>query len=147
MKDVMTSFNPLLMLYFVIFFLLGFFLFLSLFAAVGSMVNSEQEAHSMQTPVMFSLIIPLYATFFFINNPDSTLSRVVSLIPLFTPMVMMMRISILTPPFWEIALSIVLTLVTIIGVIWVVSRIFRVGILMYGKRPNLPEIVRWVRTG
>jgi ABC-2 type transport system permease protein len=147
MKEVMSSFTPVLLLYFLVYFLLGFFLFLSIFAAVGSMVNSEQEAHSMQTPVMFALIIPIYATFFFINNPDSTLARVVSFIPIFTPMVMMMRISILTPPFWEIALSIVLTLATIIGVIWIVSRIFRVGILMYGKRPNLPEIVRWVRTG
>ncbi len=145
--QVMASFTPGMMGFFLLYYLLGVFLFMSMFVAVGSMVNTEQEAQSLQQPIMWMLIIPIYATFFFINNPDSMLARVVSLIPFFTPMVMLMRISVLTPPAWEILLSVVLTFVTILAVIWVVSRIFRIGILMYGKKPSLPEIVKWVKAG
>lgn len=145
-KDLGSYFSPGMMGLFLVYFLLGFFLFLSMFAAIGSMVNSEQEAQSMQQPVMWMLIIPMYSTFFFINNPDSVLARVVSMIPFFTPMVMIMRISIMTPPWWEIALSIVLMLLAILLVIRVGSRIFRVGVLMYGKKPSLPEIVRWAKS-
>lgn len=100
----------------------------------------------MQQPVVWALVIPMYATFFFINSPDALLTRIVSLFPFFTPMVMLMRITVMTPPWWEIALSVVIMLATIVGVIWVVARIFRVGILMYGKRPSLPEIARWVKS-
>jgi ABC-2 type transport system permease protein len=146
-RDIVASFSPMMMVYFLIYFLLGFFLFVSMFAAVGSLVNSEQEAQHMQTPVMFALIIPIYAMFFFINNPDSTLARIVSFIPIFTPTVMMMRIAVLTPPLWEIALSIVVLFLATLAVVWIVSRIFRIGILMYGKRPSLPEILRWVKAG
>jgi ABC-2 type transport system permease protein len=147
LANVASFFTPVMMLQFLIYFLLGFVLFLTLFAAVGSMVNTEQEAQSMQQPIMWLLIIPFYATFFFISNPDSTAARIISLIPIFTPMIMIMRISVLQPPLWEIALSIVLTTLAIIGIVWLAARIFRVGILMYGKRPTLPEIVKWVKTG
>lgn len=143
---IMAAFTPATMAFFVLYFLLGFVLFLAVFAAIGSMVNSEQEAQHMQQPVVWALVIPMYATFFFINSPDALLTRIVSLFPFFTPMVMLMRITVMTPPWWEIALSVVIMLATIVGVIWVVARIFRVGILMYGKRPSLPEIARWVKS-
>jgi len=137
--------SPLRMLYFLVFFVLGYFLYTSLFAAVGAVCNSEQEAQNLQTPVVMCLVVPMVATFFFVANPDSTAAVIVSLIPLFAPMVMFMRISVLTPPFWQIALSIVLLL----GSIWLlfrgVARIFRIGVLMYGKRPTVPEILRWAR--
>jgi len=137
--------SPLKMLYFLIYFLLGYFLYTSLFAAVGAVCNSEQEAQNLQTPVVMCLVIPMVATFFFVANPDSTAAVVVSLIPLFTPMVMFMRISVLTPPFWQIALSIVLLLATNYFFFKAVGRIFRIGVLMYGKRPTVPEILRWAR--
>jgi ABC-2 type transport system permease protein len=87
----------------------------------------------------------MMATIFFVQHPDSTAAVVLSMIPLFTPMVMFMRISLLTPPFWQIALSIALTLAAIFLVFKGVAKIFRIGVLMYGKRPTLPEILRWAR--
>ena len=77
--------------------------------------------------------------------PDSTVAVVLSLIPFMTPILMFLRMSVLMPPVWQIALSVVLTSLTISFVIWIAARIYRVGILMYGKRPTFPEILRWVR--
>ena len=112
---------------------------------MGAVCNSEQEAQNLQTPLVMCLVVPMVATFFFVSNPDSTPAVVVSLIPLFAPMVMFMRISVLTPPFWQIALSILILVVTIHFLFKGVARIFRVGVLMYGKRPTVPEILKWVR--
>jgi len=133
------------MTYFFVFFLLGYFLYTSLFAAVGAVCNSEQEAQNLQSPLIMCLVVPMVATFFFVANPDSTPAVVVSLIPLFAPMVMFMRITTLTPPFWQIALSILLLMGTIYLFFRGVGRIFRIGVLMYGKRPTVPEILRWAR--
>jgi ABC-2 type transport system permease protein len=133
------------MSYFLIFFLLGYFLYTSLFAAVGAVCNSEQEAQNLQTPVVMCLAVPMAATIFFVGNPDSTAATVISMIPLFTPMVMFMRISVLTPPFWQIALSIALLVAANYVFFKGVGRIFRIGVLMYGKRPTVPEILRWAR--
>ncbi len=138
--------SPEKMAYFVIYFVLGYFLFTALFATVGAMCNSEQEAQSLQTPLVMCLAIPMMATFFFVNDPDSKVAVIVSLIPIFTPMVMFMRISVLTPPFWQIALSILITLGSILLIFRGAGRIFRVGVLMYGKRPTLPEVLRWARS-
>ncbi len=79
------------------------------------------------------------------QGPDSPTSVVLSLIPFFTPLLMFLRIAVLTPPMWQIALSVVLTGSTIAGILWVAARIYRVGILMYGKRPTFPEILRWIK--
>ena len=132
--------------YFVIFFLLGYFLFVSLFAIVGAVCNSEQDAQSLQFPVMMCLMIPYLTTFFFVRHPDSLPAVIMSMIPLFTPMVMFMRVTVLTPPFWQIALSIVLMLGTIFIVMRAAAKVFRIGTLMYGKRPSVPEILRWARS-
>jgi ABC-2 type transport system permease protein len=107
--------------------------------------NSEQEAQNLQTPLVMCLVIPMVATFFFVANPDAPAAVVASMIPLFAPMVMFMRITVLTPPAWQIALSIAILLVTIYLCFKGVARVFRIGILMYGKRPTLPEILRWAR--
>jgi ABC-2 type transport system permease protein len=80
-----------------------------------------------------------------LRSPDSTLSVALSLFPMATPLLMFLRITVLTPPAWQIALSIVLTLLTIGFVTWASARVYRVGILMYGKRPTFPELLRWVR--
>jgi ABC-2 type transport system permease protein len=146
MASILEALSPMRMLWFLVFFVLGYFMYTALFAAVGAVCNSEQEAQNLQSPVIMCLVIPMVATFFFVSQPDSTVARVVSLIPLFTPMVMVMRINTLAPPLWEILLSIVLTL----GFTWLlfrgVAKIFRIGILMYGKRPTVPEILRWARS-
>jgi ABC-2 type transport system permease protein len=80
-----------------------------------------------------------------ISNPNSLVARLVSLIPFCTPLLMNFRVSLSMPQPWEIALSVVLMIATIYAVLWVASRIYRVGILMYGKKPNLPEILRWLK--
>jgi ABC-2 type transport system permease protein len=80
-----------------------------------------------------------------INDPDSTLAVVSSLIPVFTPLIMMLRIAIKMPPAWQIGLAYVLTIAACAGAIWLAARVYRVGILMYGKKPKLREIWRWVR--
>jgi ABC-2 type transport system permease protein len=136
---------PLLLVGLVVYFLLGFLLYSSLFAAVGASVNTAQEAQSLAFPVMMPIIVGMVMFPMVMQAPDSPMSVVMSLIPFFTPLLMFLRIAILTPPMWQIALSILLTGLTIAGVLWVAARIYRVGILMYGKRPTFPEIVRWVR--
>lgn len=138
-------FSPGRMSWLVVFFLLGYFLYVALFTAIGAVCNTEQETQNLQGPVTVCLVIPMVATFFFVNNPDSTVSVIASMIPLFTPMVMFMRISLLQPPAWQIALSIGLMLLAIVLVFRVVAKIFRIGVLMYGKRPSIPEIIRWAR--
>lgn len=138
--------SPLLLAAFVVYFLLGYFLYGSLYAAVGSAVNSQQEAQSLAFPVMMPLVVAFVSFPAILRSPDSTMSVVLSLIPFFTPLLMVLRITSVTPPTWQIVLSIVLTLLAIALTTWVAARIYRVGILMYGKRPTFPEIVRWART-
>ena len=94
---------------------------------------------------LMCLVVPMVMTFFFVANPDSPMAVVASLIPIFAPMVMFMRITVLTPPFWQIALSIAILLATIYVFFRGVARVFRIGVLMYGKRPTVPEILRWAR--
>jgi ABC-2 type transport system permease protein len=130
---------------FVTFFLLGFFLYGSLYAAVGAAVNSMQEAQNLILPLMSPVILAMMFMPLVLRSPDSPLAVTLSLIPLLTPLLMFLRISVLAPPWWQVALSVLLTALTIWGVVWTAARIYRVGILMYGKRPTFPEIVRWVR--
>ncbi len=131
--------------YFVVFFILGYYLFSTLYAAIGSTVNSEKEAQQLGTPLTMMLVVPILLMMFVMRSPDSTLSIVLSLIPFFSPILMLLRICVLLPPFIEILGSIVLLIVTTAGMIWFAGKIYRVGLLMYGKRPSLPEIIKWVK--
>ncbi len=141
----LPSIPPYVFIYFIVFFLLGYFLYSTLYAAIGSMVNSEQESQQLAGPVTMALVIPILLMVFVMRSPDSTLSVVLSLIPFFSPILMLMRVTTLLPPFIEIAASIVLMLLTIVFMIWLTSKIYRVGLLMYGKRPGFKEILKWVR--
>lgn len=143
----LPALNPVLIAAFPIFFLLGFFLYASLYAAIGSAVNTIQEAQNFIFPVMLPIIMAMVCWPVVMRAPDSTLAVVLSLIPFMTPILMFLRMSVLMPPVWQIALSVVLTSLTIALVVWVAARIYRVGILMYGKPPNFPEMLRWVRHG
>ncbi len=133
--------------YFIVFFLLGFFLYSTFFAAIGSMVNSEKEAQQFQTPVIMFLVVPVLLMMFVLRSPNSTLSVVLSMIPLFAPILMLMRVCVLFPPFIQVGGSIVLLILSIMFMIWLASKIYRVGILMYGKPPKLKEIAKWVKYG
>ncbi len=131
--------------YFIVFFLLGYLLYSSMAAALGAMTNSEQELQQLN---MF-LVLPLAACMvmlpLILNSPNILASRLLSLVPFFAPLLMYMRISVSPVPWYEIAGSIAILLLTIYAILSVTSRIYRVGILMYGKKPNLPEILRWVK--
>jgi ABC-2 type transport system permease protein len=131
--------------FFIIYFVLGYALYSSVAAALGSMTNSEQELQQLNMFLMIPLFLCMAMLPVVLTNPNSTLSRVVSQIPFCAPLLMNFRISISMPQPWEIGLSIFMIIVTIYAVLWVSSRIYRVGILMYGKKPNLPEILRWLK--
>ncbi len=137
--------SPSDVIYFVAFFILGFLMYSSIFTIIGSMCSTEQDAQQLQSIVVFPMLVPIMLVFVVIQNPSSIVATVLSLIPLFTPMLMLARVVISEPPWWEVALGFALLLVTIYGVIIFSSRVFRTGILMYGKRPGLREIIRWFR--
>jgi ABC-2 type transport system permease protein len=146
MAGFLSAFTAGKMAFFLVFFLLGYFMYTAMFACIGAVCNSEQEAQNLQSPVQMCLMLPMMATIFFVGQPDSTISVVVSLIPIFTPMVMFMRICVQTPPAWQIALSIALSLGATVLLFRGAAKVFRIGILMYGKRPTIPEIFRWARS-
>jgi ABC-2 type transport system permease protein len=131
--------------YFIVYFALGYALYSAVAAALGAMTNSEQELQQLNMFLMIPLFFSMLMLTPVVTNPNSMISRVVSQIPFCAPLLMDLRISISMPQPWEIALSIGLILITIYAVLWVSSRIYRVGILMYGKKPNLPEILRWLK--
>lgn len=131
--------------YFFLFFLLGYFLYSSLFALIGSIVTSQEESQQFVLLLIFPLIIAFYLVFPVLRSPDSTLAFWASLFPFTSPVVMLVRIVTQTPPFWQIALSWLIGVMTVILLIWIASRIYRIGMLMYGKRATIPEIMRWVR--
>ena len=131
--------------FFVIYFLLGYLLYSSIAAALAAMTNSEQELQQLNMFLVMPLALCMFGLGFVVTNPDGIVPRVMSLIPFFAPLMMYMRIAIKMPAAWEIAFSIGITLLTILGILWVASRIYRVGILMYGKKPNVAEVMRWLK--
>ena len=128
---------------FVLFFLLGYFLYASLYAALSAPFNTEQEAQQFVMIPGMMLILTSTTWFFAFNQPNGRLATVLSFFPFTAPLMMFMRISVQTPPLWQIATSVALLVATIVAVAWFAGRIYRVGILMYGKKPTLPEIFRW----
>jgi ABC-2 type transport system permease protein len=143
----MATIAPLTLVFFVVYFVLGYLLYSAIYAAIGAMVNTDQEAQQMQMPVTMLLVIPMIFLQFILKDPDSTTSIVLSLVPFFTPILMMIRLTTATPPMWQLLLSVVIMLGSILACAAIAARIFRIGILMYGKRPTLPEIFRWIRVG
>jgi len=131
--------------FFIVYFALGYALYSAVAAALGAMTNSEQELQQLNMFLMMPLFFSMLMLQPIVTNPNSLMSKIVSQIPFCAPLLMDLRISISMPQPWEIALSIGVILVTIYAVLWVSSRIYRVGILMYGKKPNLPEILRWLK--
>ena len=132
-------------LYFIIFFLLGFFMYAILFSIVGAAVNTDQEAQQFAAPISYLLIIPFVMGIMVTQSPNSPVAVISSFIPLFTPTLMFMRITVSPPPLLQILSSIFLSLGFIAFLAWLGAKIFRVGILMYGKKPSLGEILRWIR--
>lgn len=131
--------------FFVVFFVLGYFLYATLYAMVGAMVTSEEDGQQVQMPITMTIIIPVMLSTLVMRDPNGTAATILSLIPFFSPMLMFLRIGLDTPPWWQIALSVVLMIGTILTAVWIAAKIYRVGVLMYGKRPTIPELMRWLK--
>jgi ABC-2 type transport system permease protein len=131
---------------FIAFFLGGFLLYSAMFAAVGAMSSNEQEARQAQQPVTYLLMISYLSILGLTNDPNSTFARTLSLVPFTTPIATPVRWTAGSMPTWELAMALVMLAIAIVVVTWIAARIYRVGILMTGKRPNLKELMRWVRT-
>ncbi len=132
-------------IFFGVFFLLGYFLYSAMYAAIGSMVTTDQEAQQMQWPAMVPIILSVFLMNPVLQDPNSQLSFWLSIVPFFAPILMMVRVLVEQPPAWQLALCLALMLATIYGLLSLSSRIYRIGILMYGKRPTLPELRRWLK--
>jgi ABC-2 type transport system permease protein len=137
---------PLLhFIYAMLFFLLGYFTYSTLYALVGAIVTSQEESQGVSFFVVMPLVIAFYIVFPIIRNPNSSFAFWTSIAPFLSPITMPVRIVAETPPVWEIVLSLLLNATTVVFIVWLSSRVYRIGMLMYGKRATLPEIWRWMR--
>ncbi len=141
----LPNITPLMIVYFFVFFLVGYFIYASIFALIGAMVTTVQEGGQFAFPPIMIMLIGFYFSFAVIRDPNSSLSFWVSIAPLFAPMTMPVRILAETPPFWQIGLAIFLNCLAIVALVWLAARVYRVGMLMYGKRATIPEVWKWIR--
>jgi ABC-2 type transport system permease protein len=140
----LQSFNFMeIFFFFAVYFVGGYLLYASLFAAIGSAINSPEDSQQFMMPIMILLIFGLYAGVYSAENPDGPLAFWCSMIPFTSPIVMLMRIPY-EIPLWEKILSVVILLTTSVGFIWISAKIYRVGILMYGKKPHIKEMIKWI---
>jgi len=148
-------FNPALVIFYVLFLVTGYLLFSTLFALIGSLVNTEKEAQSFVFPVTMTLMLPIIIGISIVQDPNSTLAVTLSMIPFLAPTMMIMRLVFVAPTLTSYSLfsgimaqasiALILVMLSIVGMVWLTAKIFRVGILMYGKRPTLPEILKWIK--
>jgi ABC-2 type transport system permease protein len=143
--SVLPQISAAIFLNFVGFFIVGFFMYSTFYAAIGSAFNDIKEAQQAASSASFMFIMPVLLMFPVINDPDGMVATVASLVPPFTPLLMLLRVAVKTPPTWQIALGYLLAISFAVFMVWVASKIYRIGILMYGKKPTLKELLRWVR--
>jgi ABC-2 type transport system permease protein len=134
-----------LIVYFIVFFILGYILYSSLFAAIGSAADSETDTQQLMMPVTIPIMLAYFIMFHAWRSPDSMLSVISSLVPFFSPIVMITRIAITEVPFWQIGLSMLLMVLTFIGTMWLSAKIYKVGILSYGGTASFKDIAKWIR--
>ena len=133
------------LLAFAIFFLLGYLLYSTMYATIGAITTTEQEGQQLQFFIVIPLVLSVFMLAPVVRSPDAPLVVWLSMVPFFAPVLMYARIVVQTPPLWQIALSLSLLIATIAGLLVLCARIYRIGILIYGKRPNLPEILKWLK--
>jgi ABC-2 type transport system permease protein len=145
--DLASMISPTLLFYFAVFFALGYLLYSVMFAMVAVTCTSTEELGQSMFAAIAPMVIGLMVAISVLANPSTTATRVLSLIPFFTPLVMLARVNVLMPPLWEVWLGIGLLLLTSIAATWISAKVFRYALLMTGKRPTLPELIRVVRAG
>ena len=129
---------------FLVYFVGGYLLYSSMFAAIGASVDNESDTSQFMTPITLVVLFALYAGMYSAENPDGPLAFWCSMIPFTSPIVMMVRVPF-DVPVWQLVLSLGLLALTIVGTIWLSAKIYRVGILMYGKKPTVKEIIKWIK--
>lgn len=138
--------SPIILISFVIFFVLGFFLYATLYAGVGAMCNTVQDSQQFNTPLAMGMVVPMMMLTLVLRAPDSTAAVVLSLVPLFSPVLMFMRVCVETPPLWQIGLSWLLMIVSILLASRAAGKLFRIGILMHGASPTWATLIKALRT-
>ena len=129
---------------FLVYFVGGYLLYSSMFAAIGASVDNESDTSQFMTPITLVVLFALYAGMYSAENPDGPLAFWCSMIPFTSPIVMMVRVPF-DVPVWQLGLSLGLLALTIVGTIWLSAKIYRVGILMYGKKPTVKELIKWIK--
>ncbi|WP_031444665.1 MULTISPECIES: ABC transporter permease [Arenibacter] len=140
----------MLICFFVIYFVLGYLIYSSIYAAIGAAVDNETDTQQFIFPIILPLMLAIYVGFFSVfNNPHGPIAVGFSLFPLTSPIVMLMRlpggIGEGGVPIWEVVVSILLLIITFIGIVWLAAKIYRVGILMYGKKPSYRDLLKWLK--
>jgi ABC-2 type transport system permease protein len=143
--DVLQFFHLSFFVYFIVFFVLAYLTYVCAYAIGGAACNSEKEAQQLIMPITMFMMLPWFLMAAIITNPDSTLTVAFSLSPVFGPLTMFVRTLVGDPPMSHILLSIAISLATVSALLWITAKIFRVGILSYGKRPTVPELWRWIK--
>ena len=137
--------RPMVFVYFYLFFVLAYLTYVSIYAIAGAICNSEKEAQQLIAPISMLMMLPWFLMFAIITNPDSGLAIGFSLSPVFGPLTMFVRALVSEPPVAHVLISIAVAIVTIAAFFWITAKIFRVGILSYGKRPTIGELWRWLK--
>jgi ABC-2 type transport system permease protein len=144
--SLLVSINwPLILFMFFIYFIGGYLLYGSLFASVGAAVDSETDTQQFLMPVMLPLFFSYFVAIMSVNNPEGFAAKVFSFIPLSSPIIMMIRTPMNSTTIWELLLSVALLFATAVFFVWLAGRIYRTGILMYGKKPSYREIWKWIK--
>ncbi|MDG5766439.1 ABC transporter permease [Balneolales bacterium ANBcel1] len=141
----LPTISPMVWVGFVLFFLLGYLVYSALFAAVGSAIEQESDSQQLQIPIIMLIVVPLIFLMTVSENPNSTLAIALSMFPFFAPILMPVRMAVVSVPLWQFAGTMAIMILTFLVLIWMSSRIYRIGILMYGKKASFRELVKWVR--
>ena len=137
--------RPMVFVYFLVFFVLAYLTYVCVYAVAGAACNTEREAQQFMGPIMILMLLPWILMMPIVLNPEAPFAVAFSLSPVFGPITMFVRTLVTEPPLWHVLVSIAVSILTILAFFWVTAKIFRVGILSYGKRPTLPELWRWVK--
>jgi ABC-2 type transport system permease protein len=143
--DISQFLRPIVFVYFALFFVLGYLTFVCIYAIAGAACNTDKEAQQLVAPIQMVMMLPWFIMFAIITSPDSTLAVTLSLMPVYGPITMFVRTLVSEPPVWHVLLSIAISIATICVFFYITAKIFRVGILSYGKRPTIPELWRWLK--
>ncbi len=144
--SMMHVIDPINFLYLIIYFVIAFFLIASLMAAVGSAVSDIREAQSLLGPIMIVLVIPMMLWFPIMRNPNSLFAQICSFIPPISPFIMILRLAGSEKiPFWQVGASIAVGIFAVFVFLWAAAKVFRIGVLMYGKPPNFKTLIHWIR--